>query len=466
LRIFFLCLLTIALSGCLYYGDIHGNSKKLNPCKLSVHHHYEKPACGKTYIGWWNQFHDPELNRLITVALEDSPTMQTAEARIRDALHLAEETAASLTWPQVDLSGYLQRQHFPEFGLAPPPFNGLTFNIGEIGFNFNYDFDFWGKNRETLRATINEERATVAELANARLVLSAAVASTYFQLCNENSQIKIALKRWKINKELFDISTARAKRDIYSAIPVKTAESNAENAKQILETHRQTAELLQHELALLLGKNALTTTIDTHCTLRPYFVKLPACLPAHLLAARPDIQAAKLRTEAAANRICVSKARFFPDINLVGLLSYQSVKLNRLFSSVSYNNAITGAFDLPIFDAGARRANLKEKYAEYDIAVGQYNQTILQALRDVADQLTLLKSIRRQLSAQLISKNAISHNYQLTLSRYHNGITDDIVVMQNKELLLQQEALLLNLQTSQAQSMVALLKALGGNDGC
>ena len=133
----------------------------------------------------------------------------------------------------------------------------------------------------------------------------------------------------------------------------------------------------------------------------------------------------------------MSKARFFPDINLGVLFSYQSIIVGQLFNPQNENNAVTGAFDLPIFDAGARRANLGVRYAEYDLAVNEYNKTILTALREVADQLSQIHTLNSQLAAQNTALTATRHNYKLYSSRYNHGIADYVQVLESRQLLIQ-----------------------------
>ncbi len=455
----------IELTSCVSYGDIHNHSQKMDVSSLDTHHQYTPKNSTSTHpSGWWNTFHDPQLNELIAVAIQDSPTMQMAEARVHAATQMAEQASATL-WPTVDLSGYLQRQRFSETGIVPPPFNGKIFNIGDLGLNFNYEFDFWGKNRESLKSKINEMYASQAELAESQLILSAAVAQIYFELCHAISEVDIAEEQLAVNQKLFQITDNRMHHGIESEIPVKTILANLGQAKETLEHYRQDEALSRNQLAVLLGKNPFTTDIKTkHFAFHHYGVSIPSSLPANLLANRPDIIAAKLRAEAAANKVNVAKAYFFPDINLSALFSYQSIHLNELFTAPNRNNAITGAIDLPIFDAGARRATLRVQYAEFDLAINAYNQTILTALRQVADQVTNLRAINAQLNAQTISYNAIQHNYKLYLARYKQGIADYIQVLENKNLLLQQETEQLNLQTQHIKTVVALLKALGGKD--
>jgi NodT family efflux transporter outer membrane factor (OMF) lipoprotein len=451
------------LTGCVYYGDIHSKAKSLSVFDLHTQHVYSAPT-KQISTNWWARLGDAQLDQLIAIALADSPDMQIAAARTRRAQSLTKSAVASL-WPSLDFSGYVQRQRFSEFGLVPPPFNGHTFNIGELGLNFNYDFDFWGQNRQILASKVSEQCAAQADLAESRLIISAAVANTYFQLLNSIAQAKIAKDNLRVSQKISDIVGYRASHGIESDVPVKTALANAQSARLSVEQFKQAEMLSRNQLAILLGKNPFTTDIITrHFVYHRQDVRLPASLTANLLAQRPDIYAAKLRVEAAAHQVNAAKAKFFPNINLTALFSYQSVGLGHLFDVVDQNNAMTGAVDLPIFDAGARRAGLGMKYAEYDLAVNSYNQTILTALREVADQLAILKSVNVQLDAQNAALQATMRNYQLYHSRYHHGIVDYVQVLEMKELLLQYQAIQLNLQTRHLQAVVAILKALGGNE--
>ena len=452
----------ILLSGCVNYAGMKPSAKPFTAADLSTHQTFKTPQNKLSSNGWWHQFHDRELNQLITTALSDSPTMQKAQSRVKRAQQLAEKADASL-WPTIDASGYVQRERFSEFGLVPPPFNGKTFNIGEVGLNFNYEFDFWGKNRELLAARVSEQCAAEADLAQASLILSAAVANTYFQLKNNNEQLRIAKQLLHKQQETLEIVQDRAHHGIESDIPVSTAEANVESAKLTVAQFEAAKKLSLNRLAVLIGKNPIETEIEiSTLTYRPHHIHLPASLPANLLAERPDIRASRLRVEAAAHQIKVAKARFFPNINLNGLFSYQSVGLGHLFDPDSQNNAITGAIDLPIFDAGARRANLGIRNAEYDIAVSNYNQTILRALREVADQLALLHSVQSQLRSQQAALHASERKFKLTTSRYKHGIVDYTQVLTSKKQLLQQQAIQTELQMRYLQAFATLIKALGG----
>jgi NodT family efflux transporter outer membrane factor (OMF) lipoprotein len=424
-----------------------------------------KKVIPRTSVYGWYKFNDPQLNQLITASLADSPDMKMAEARLRIATHITAGSTSTL-WPSIAFNGDVARERFAEFGLVPPPFNGHTYNIGTLGFNLNYELDLWGKNRQMLAANVSDECRALADLAQAQLILSAAVANTYFQLLGAIAQGKIAQENLQQSEDIATIIVKQRTHGIASDIPVKTALANTHSATLIVEQHKQIEMLSRHRLAVLLGKNPLATKMMTRqFAYHPYSFTLSKQLSANLLAKRPDISAAKARVEAAAHRINVAKAYFFPNINLSALYSYQSIGLGHLFNVGSQNNAIDGAIDLPIFDAGKRRANLGVKYAEYDLAVNEYNQTILTALREVADQLSILQTIHAQLLAQSQLVNAIKYNYKLFNSRYKHGIVGYEQVLQLRGQLLEQRSQQVNLQTHYVQAAVAMLKALGGNDG-
>ena len=113
----------------------------------------------------------------------------------------------------------------------------------------------------------------------------------------------------------------------------------------------------------------------------------------------------------------------------------------------------------------AQDANLGVKYAEYDLAVNEYNQTLLTALREVADQVSILKTVNSQLHAENLALNAARHNYKLFRSRYNHGIADYLQVLTSKQALIARESEQMDLQTRHLQAQVAMLKALGGITG-
>ncbi len=459
------CTYLIALTGCVNYAGITSHSHLYNEASLSTHHVYAVPKKSAIVSAnyWWNRFQDPQLNQLIDIALTDSPNLQVAKNRIDRAQHIAEQVGTSL-WPSADLSGYARRERFTGDGLIPPPFNGLIFNIGDLGLNFQYELDFWGINRQALAARVSEMEATKADLAAARLIISTAVASSYFQLQSNVAQLKIMEDVLHQYQSILKITQHLAAHHIESYIPLSTVITQTDAAKVNVAQAKEAVMLMRYQLAALMGKNPFSTEIALNqFNYRKQFVSLPTYLPANLLAQRPDVRAACLRVEAAAHEVKVAKARFFPNINLSALYSYQSLGFNNLFKPISRDIAGEAAIDLPIFDAGLRRANLKTRYAEYDMSVNQYNDTLLTALHQVADQFTILQSVKSQLVAQTHLLQASRRHYLLTQSRYRHGIEADMPVLQSNITFLNQQHIQLQIQTQHVLAVIHMIKALGGN---
>ncbi len=457
-----LLIFLIFIAGCVNYSGMKNNGKAITLTDISIQHDYKVPNILSSSHGWWGRFKDPQLDQLIQKALKDSPDILDSQIRVSKANYILKESQ-SLAWPNVDFSGYVQKQHLSKFGLIPPPFNGKTYDIGELGLNFEYDFDFWGKNKETILSKQNALCASEESYIEAKLIVSNAVTKTYLDLKRTIAILSITRSMLAQQEEIKKIIYFRFKNGLISNIPLQKAYEETQKNQQEIAQLEQAKEILEHQLAILIGNNAFSTTIEisNHFNDAQDDI-LPKIIPANILAQRPDIIAARFRIKAAANQVNIAKSRFFPNINLTALLSLQSAGLNHLFTNASRNNAITNAIDLPIFDANERRANLGEKYDEYDLALNEYNQRILLGLRQVADQLSILHSVKPQIILQNKTLVSARLNYTLINSKYKHGIIDYIDVIYAKKDLLKEEINNIILNNKKQQAIVDMIKALGG----
>ncbi|HHT4681949.1 TPA: TolC family protein [Klebsiella michiganensis] len=150
-------------------------------------------------------------------------------------------------------------------------------------------------------------------------------------------------------------------------------------------------------------------------------VGLPDALNANLLGRNPEVVAARWRVEAAASNIGVARAQFYPNVNLMAFVGYQSLGLNNLFSSGSDIGSVGPAISLPLFEGGRLRANYKGARAEYEYAVASYNEALTQALRETAD---VTRSLAALVGRSKATASALSHSeeaYQLAKARYQGG---------------------------------------------
>lgn len=451
------------LAGCKLHSVIHSDTPKIDAASLAVMHVYKIPA--KNADIPVSRFQDRQLDRLVAEALVNAPDIRSAQARVMRAEEVVKGTVSTL-WPAATLNGSFNQQHFSFQGVVPPPFNELVFDqarIGNLGLNFNYELDFWGKNRETLASKLGEAFASQMDLAETQLILRSKVASAYFELQNDIIQQQLAKQSVHLLKELEDIVLDRAKQGIESDIPVKTAITNTQAARLSIEDYKRREMSSRHQLAVLMGKNPFNTQIVTgQFTYKPGQLSIPKVMSVNILSQRPDIAASCALADSAAHQINVARAAFFPDINLSGILSMQNFYFSQLFHVDLQTEGVKAALSLPIFDAGARKANLGIKHANYELAVNQYNQTILNALQQVSDQMSALQTLGKQIQDQGKAVRTTESNYKLFRANYAAGITDYVQLIEIKQVLVQQKALLYSLQTRRKQAFVGLLAALGG----
>jgi NodT family efflux transporter outer membrane factor (OMF) lipoprotein len=185
-------------------------------------------------------------------------------------------------------------------------------------------------------------------------------------------------------------------------------------------------------------------------------------VPAELLGRRPDLTAQRLRIEAQSHDIASAKAAFYPNVNLVALVGFQSLGAAGFLTSASRMASFGPAITLPIFDAGRLRANLAETNAGYDIAVEQYNQMLADALRDVVDQLASFRSVDEQRAQQSLAVATSRQAYDLALLRYREGIGNYLQVLATEAQWLSQESLDADLQARRLALSIDLVRALGG----
>jgi NodT family efflux transporter outer membrane factor (OMF) lipoprotein len=454
------------LSGCVNYAGVHDNKKSFDDAMLNSSYSDGTYSTHKvqaaTNSAWWDLYHDAQLNQLIATALHDSPTLQTAQARLESAQHIAEAAGASL-WPTASAYANIQRERLTENTFFPPPYGGNNYTEINLGVTFNYEFDFWGKNRANIAALTTTAYAEAAELNASKLILASSVANTYFQLKYALANLKTTQQIMQQRKEILSIVFTRIKHGVDSEIPATSAITDYQNAQIAVAAAQAQIKLAKHLLAALIGQNPFTTDITTNAlNYHKNNLRLPKVIPANMLAHRPDVIASRWQAQSAAARVKIAKARFYPNVNLAGLLSLQTFVPSRTFQNSSRDNYVGAAFDLPIFDAGRRRANLATRYAQYDVAVEQYNQTILTGLREVADQVSIAHKLQAQEMDLNRSLAAAQKNYELLRARYQHGITEYVSVLKAHDNLLQEKNQQLQLAAQQLKASVAMIKALGG----
>jgi NodT family efflux transporter outer membrane factor (OMF) lipoprotein len=328
-------------------------------------------------------------------ALKDSPSLKLAQARLARAQAVT-EVAGAVAAPQLNAGVDITRQRYTENGAVPAPLAGSVRDSGTAQLSASWEIDFFGKNRAALDAALGSARAAQADAQAARVLLTSQVARTWFQLARVHEQMAVARRTLSQREETLALVRDRVNAGLDTRLELRQAEGGLPEARQQLEVLREQAALTQNALSALVGQPPQVAPMAPPLMSTIRSVPQGGVIPADLLGRRADIVAARWRVQAATQDVASARAQFYPNINLVAFAGFGSIGLDRLLQAGSLQWGVGPALRLPIFDGGRLRANLRGKTADLDAAVESYNAAVIDAVRDVADQLASQGSIARQ----------------------------------------------------------------------
>ncbi|MBC8740747.1 efflux transporter outer membrane subunit [Paraburkholderia sp. UCT31] len=412
---------------------------------------------------WWLGYHDPQLNALIAEALKDEPTLAAAEAQLHNAEASAQVAGAALL-PEVSAQGSVEKKKQSYNNGTPSalvPHGWRPYGTAEL--DFSYEIDFWGKNRAALAAATSELDAARADAAQARMVLSASIAAAYADLARLFAERDSAQAALQVRTQSAQLFRERFANGLETQSGVKQAESKQQSAQADLLELDESIALERNKIAALMGAGP-----DRGLRIERPAVDLtqPAGMPANLglglLGRRPDVVVARLRVEAAAKRIDVARAEFYPDITLGASIGYQSLGLNMLTNAASVAGNFGPAITLPIFNGGRLRGELRGKRATYDEAVANYDETLTKALHDVADVAASKRALADRLQATQAAYDDAAQAHQVALDRYRAGLAGYLEVLNAADTMTSAQRQLADIQSRTFSLDVALVRALGG----
>lgn len=412
--------------------------------------------------GWWQSFGDAQLGALIDEGLKGSPDVAIAAARLRAADALARQAGAALA-PRVGAeasAGGVQQSK--NLGI-PPQFvpDGIQ-DTGHVAATFSFDLDLWGRNRAALAAATSEAEAARVDAAQARLMLTTGIASAYADLAGYYAALDVANEAVRVRGVSAKLSTDRARAGIENQANQRQAESRAAAARADVVALDEAIALTRNRIAALVGAGP-----DRGLSIaRPHLARpaldLPADAGIDLIGRRPDIVAARLRAAAAAKRIDVARADFYPNISLSALVGLQSLGLSNLFSAGSEYGNGGAAISLPIFDGGRLQGRYRGARADYDVAVATYDRTLIDALRNVADTIASRAANERQLAGRRDALTAAAEGAKLAGLRYRAGLSNQIDQLTAEDSMVALSRAVADLEARQLALDIALIRALGG----
>ncbi len=404
---------------------------------------------------WWSVFKDPVLDALLRQVDVSNQNVAAAEAAFRSAAAVTAE-ARSAFFPIVDVNASALRSR-----------SGGSGQLNQIGSAYrvaasaSWVPDLWGRVRASVSGAAATAQASAADLAAARLAAQSQLASAYMQIRVADELRRLLDATANAYAESLRISQNQYNAGIVSAADVAQAKTQLESTRARAEAVGVTRARLENAVAVLIGKPPSELGIAPAPGL-PLLPEIPPGLPSSLLERRPDIAAAERRMAAANAAIGVAGTAFYPDIVLSATSGTAATEITKLALASGWLWSFGTTLAQTVFDAGARHAQVEEAVATFDRNVALYRQTVLDALREVEDQLSALRLLKEPAIALEAAVVASREAERIITNQYRAGTVSYTSVVVANTAALNNAVAALDVTQTRLLAAVALIEALGG----
>lgn len=462
-RAFTLSLLAAALAGCASthglapQGQLLGRDALASAQTLGA----QRADVAWPEINWWRAFGDPQLDALVAEAMRGTPSLAAADARVRQAIAQA-DLADDARRASLNASGQYSGVRIPE-SLVEPPTGGSYSGVEVLTLNLKYSPDLWGGQRARWAAAVGNVRAGEVDAQAARLWLASNIAHAYVALAQAFAAQDVANAEHERAAKLLVLGRHRAD----AGLDNQQSSHQAEAALAASEQQQQAAAVqiasARNALAALLGQGPdRGLRIERPTILAGDAPPLPDVLPSDLLARRPDVVAARWRVESRQRGMDARRSEFYPSINLGAITGLVAGHLSDLFTSQALLLQGGPTVALPIFQGARLRSQLAGSQADYDLAVADYNQRLVDGVREVTDAVQTARSLDQQYASLTHARDAAQGAWQVASRRYGAGLATQMEVLAAQQPLLQLDQRLATLRAQRLAARIDLDRALGG----
>ena len=410
---------------------------------------------------WWQLFADPQLDALEEKIAVSNQTMQAAVAQYLAARDQVRVARAGY-YPTLALGPSATHTH--ESQSQPGTVPGVTrysFNTFVLPLQASWEPDLWGQVRRTVEQARANAEASAADLANVELSLHGELALDYFQLRGLDTQKQLLESTLASDVDYLQLTQVRFKGGIATEVDVAQAETQVRNVKaQSIDLGVARAQL-EHAIALLIGVPPAAFSLPPS-TAPLNLPEIPVAVPSALLERRPDVAAAERRVAAANAAIGIATAAYYPNVTLGASAGLESGLLGTLFQVSSFFWSLGGSASELLFDAGRRHALTDQARDLYQAQVATYRQSVLNAFREVEDNLAALRVLRDEAETEALAVQAARRSLALSTQRYKGGVTTYLEVLTAQTIQLSSERAQADIVTRRYTASVQLVKALGG----
>jgi outer membrane protein, multidrug efflux system len=409
---------------------------------------------------WWRVFGNTELDRLEAQLDAANPNLQAAEETYTQARDIVGEIRSGL-YPQLNSQAFVSENKESVHTLFHSESGPIQSQSNGYGAVASWEPDFWSEIRNRTKLAQQDAQATAAQVASARLSLEMELANDYIAIHGLDAQHAVYLQTITFYEKAVSITQLRFAGKISSGLDVARAENQLASA-QAFDTEVQAQRaLLEHAIAALAGVNPSTFRLPVTADAQITIPTIPVDAPSALLQRRPDVAQAERAMAAENSSIGVSRAAFYPNIRLNANAGFEDTG----FGLASLPNALW-AFGasavLPLFEGGLRKAELQQSWSQFYQATDNYRATLLQAFRQVEDNLTLTGKLSTEAAQQEAALQAAVRAQNMALSLYTDGLDNYLNVTVAQIAALTAQIAEVQVQTRRLQTAVALIGAFGG----
>ena len=412
-------------------------------------------------IPWREFFVDPQLQKLIDLALKNNRDLRIAALNI-ERFRASYQIRRADLFPKIDATAAAGIQRIPQ-DLSSTR-RAMTVEQYSVGLGISsYELDLFGRVTSLKDQALEQYLATEQAQASVQISLVSQVAAGYLALAADRERLQLAKETLANQQDFYKLTNSRYEAGVSSALDLNQARTSVDAAR--VDIARFTTLVAQDENALSLIVGSMVPADLLPLTLSESLTALKDVapgLPSDVLLHRPDILQAEGDLKGANANIGAARAAFFPRITLVSSVGFGSDELAGLFKGDSLAWSFAPRISLPIFDGGSNKANLDVAEVDRDIAVARYEKAIQTAFREVADALAQRGTIDEQLAAQQSLTDATNESYRLSRARYEKGVDSYLTVLDSQRSLYGAQQNLIGVRLTRLANLVTLYKVLGG----
>jgi multidrug efflux system outer membrane protein len=415
-------------------------------------------------IPWWQVFQDEALQALIRDAIAHNYDLRVAIARVQEARALA-RVARSFLYPDVGISafsGVNQASRNSQPPIVTEDDEDRTFNNTSLTATMAWELDLFGRLRRDSEAAFARYLASEEGRRAVLITLVSDVATAYFQLRELDLQREVALRTLTLNDQTVDYYRTRLAGGVSNRLELDSAVANRSlTAASVPDIERQVA-ILENAISVLVGRAPGAVVRGQTLEEQALPPNIPVGVPAVLLERRPDVVQAEQLLVASNADVGAAKALFYPTISLTGSVGAISGDLSNLLKGDSFIWSLGANLFQPLFNAGRIRGNYEAARARFDQAMAEYQQTAINAYREVSDSLIAIQKLAAIRVEQQAGVVALRDASTLSRERYDIGLSSYIEILLADQQLFQLELELARTRGDEMRALAQLYRALGG----